>query len=86
MSKGKKKTTRTGKPPGPEACAGQAQLLKICKGNAKLKEVYYWCLPAGHSCPGALECLAKADRHTGRVTDGPDTKIRCWAASMEGRQ
>lgn len=40
-------------------------------------------LPAGHTCPSAHRCKAKADRDTGRITDGPDTAFRCYAASME---
>ena len=42
-------------------------------------------LPAGHSCPFAKECFSKADRKTGRITDGPDTVFRCYAASLETR-
>lgn len=53
-------------------------------GNAKLNPwVASFSLPSGHSCPGAHKCLAKADRETGRLTDGPHTQTRCFAASME---
>jgi hypothetical protein len=31
------------------------------------------------------ECLAKADRETGKITDGANQKFRCFAASMEWR-
>jgi hypothetical protein len=59
-------------------------LLKFQKGNAKLdKKIYTFSLPAGHSCPFALICKTKADPITGKITDGPDTKFRCFAASAE---
>ena len=60
------------------------QILKFGKGNAKLgKEIHTFSLPSGHSCPGAVECLAKADRKTGRVSDGKKQKFRCFSASAE---
>jgi len=40
-------------------------------------------LPAGHTCPGAKDCLSRADRVTGKIKDGPDTEFRCFAASAE---
>lgn len=59
-------------------------LLKFQRGNAKLgKEIYTFSLPAGHSCPFADQCLSKADRITGKLTDGPNTEFRCFAASAE---
>jgi protein gp88 len=61
-------------------------LLKFGLGNAKLgKRIHTFSLPAGHSCPGASACLAKADRATGRITDGGKQEFRCFAASMEWR-
>ena len=60
------------------------QKLKFGKGNAKLgNEIYTFSLPAGHSCPGAMACLSKADPDTGRITDGKKTQFRCFAASQE---
>ncbi len=65
------------------------KLLKFSrvKGNAKLKvlgsKAYTFSLPAGHSCPFAKECLSFADEKTGKTTDGPDTKFRCFSASTE---
>ena len=60
------------------------QLLKFQHGNAKLgKEIYTFSLPAGHACPFANECLSKADKLTGKLTDGPNTQFRCFAASAE---
>lgn len=60
------------------------QLLKFQQGNAKLgKNIYTFSLPAGHSCPFANDCLSKADKLTGKLTDGPNTQFRCFAASSE---
>jgi hypothetical protein len=56
---------------------------KFILGNAKIPGVWTFSLPAGWTCPGARECLCKANRETGKVTDGPDTKFRCFAASDE---
>lgn len=62
----------------------QTNLLKFQRGNAKLgRDIFTFSLPAGHSCPFANECLSKADKITGKLTDGPDTKFRCFAASAE---
>jgi hypothetical protein len=60
--------------------------LRFGNGNAKLDAaIFTFSLPAGHACPFARDCQARADRHTGRVKDGPDTAFRCYAASMEAR-
>jgi hypothetical protein len=60
------------------------QLLKFQQGNAKLgKNIFTFSLPAGHSCPFANDCLSKADKLTGKLTDGPNTQFRCFAASSE---
>ena len=60
------------------------QLLKFQQGNAKLgKNIFTFSLPAGHACPFANECLRKADKLTGKLTDGPNTQFRCFAASAE---
>lgn len=42
-----------------------------------------WSLPSGTTCPGAVECLAKADRETGKISYGPGMKFRCYAAMTE---
>lgn len=61
-------------------------LLKFGHGNAKLPNTTMtFALPAGHTCPGALHCLAKADPVTGKIQDGPHTLFRCSAASEETR-
>jgi hypothetical protein len=57
--------------------------LKFSKGNAKLKGMAIFSLPAGHTCPFAKDCLSKADRATGKVTDGKDMQFRCFAATEE---
>lgn len=62
------------------------RLLKFGHGNAKLPNTTLtFALPAGHTCPGALHCLAKADPTTGKIQDGPHTLFRCSAASEETR-
>ena len=55
--------------------------------NAKLtgQGIATFSLPAGYSCPRAKECLSRASRKTGKIIDGPNTKIRCFAATMELR-
>lgn len=58
--------------------------LKFGKGNAKLsKDIATFSIPAGHSCPFAYECEAKADRTTGKIKDGKHQTFRCFAASQE---
>jgi len=60
--------------------------LTFGKGNAKLgADVYTFSIPAGWTCPGARDCLAKAARDTGQITDGPRVEFRCFSASMESR-
>ena len=60
--------------------------LRWNQGNAKLpKRIIHFSLPSGHSCPAALKCLAKADYHTGKITDGPEQEYRCYAAMQEAR-
>ena len=62
------------------------QLLRWNLGNVKLPtRVHHFSLPSGHSCPSALECLSKADKETGKITDGKDTIFRCYAATQEAR-
>lgn len=64
----------------------EIQLLKFSLGNAKLqKGEAIFDLPAGHSCLWAKECFAFSDRFTGKITDGPLQKFRCYAASCEAR-
>ncbi len=66
-------------------------LLKFGNPNAKLKalakklgkKLITFSIPSGWTCPAARECLSKADRHTGKITDGKDTQFRCFQASSE---
>lgn len=65
----------------------QTPLLKFnFGGNAKLsKEIVTFSIPSGYSCPGAKDCLAKADRETGKIIDGKHQKFRCFSAVSETR-
>ena len=72
-------------------------MLKFSKARkqAKLKQVEEWLgyrpniysfsLPSGYTCPFAEDCFSKADRITGKITDGKLTKFRCFSASDEAR-
>jgi hypothetical protein len=61
-------------------------MLKFSIGNAKLQGITaIFDLPAGHSCPFANLCKSSANRITGRITDGPNTQFRCYAATGEAR-
>jgi len=60
--------------------------LKFGKGNAKLdKTIYTFSLPAGQTCPGAMDCKSQVIVINGsrKIKDGPNTKFRCFAASSE---
>ena len=66
-------------------------MLKFKDANGKLKKMAKklgvklktFTLPSGYTCPGAKDCLAFADRKTGKITDGEDTEFRCFMASLE---
>lgn len=59
-------------------------MLKFSYGNAKIgAHTAIFSLPAGWSCPFARDCLSKANRETGKISDGLQTKFRCYAASGE---
>jgi len=61
-------------------------LLKFRPGNAKLdKSIYTFSLPSGYTCPGAKDCLARADIESGKIIDGPHQKYRCFSATDETR-
>lgn len=65
-----------------------SDLLIFGSGNAKLDNaIDHFSLPAGWSCPGARECLARAvERDEGwRIEDGREAAFRCYAASEEVR-
>jgi hypothetical protein len=46
-------------------------------------DIWTFSLPAGWTCPGAKDCLARVPRDGGKIQDGPETKFRCFAASQE---
>lgn len=61
-----------------------SELLKFGRGNAYLdKRIATFSIPSGWTCPGALKCLAKADRVTGKITDGPQADYRCYQVNCE---
>lgn len=65
-----------------------SDLLVFGQGNAKLDNaIDHFSLPAGWSCPGARECLARAvEQDEGwRIEDGREAAFRCYAASEEVR-
>ena len=79
------KNTKTAKP-CKNLQAPQKNYLTFARGNAKLvDDTLILSLPAGHTCPGALECLCKANKTTGKLKDGKSTKFRCFAATEEIR-
>ena len=49
----------------------------------RMARVYSLSLPSGWTCPFAKDCLSKADRETGRITDGIEAHFRCFSATME---
>jgi hypothetical protein len=65
--------------------------LAFKNANGKLKKMAKklgitlktFTLPAGYTCPGAKDCLAFADKTTGKIKDGKDTQFRCFMASLE---
>lgn len=65
--------------------------LSFGDANSKLKKlevalqakVITFSLPSGFACPGALDCLSRANRKTGFITDGEQTQFRCFQASAE---
>lgn len=70
-----------------QGAPARREKLFFGQGNAKLDSaIFTFSLPAGHTCPYARLCLAKASRDSGELEDGPDTEVRCYAASMENRR
>jgi hypothetical protein len=60
------------------------QQLRFTHGNSKLpNSTMILSLPAGHTCPGANECLARVPRHGGPAVLGPYNSFVCYAASQE---
>ena len=63
----------------------QAKLKNIPVELAPNRSIWSFNLPSGYSCPGAMDCLSKADRITGKITDAKHTLFRCFSASDEAR-
>ena len=63
----------------------QAKLKHIPVELAPNRSIWSFNLPSGYSCPGANKCLSKADKITGKITDGSKTLYRCFSASDEAR-
>ena len=63
----------------------QAKLKGIAEWLGYKPVVYSFSLPSGWTCPFALNCLSKAHRITGKITDGKHTTFRCFSASDEAR-
>ena len=63
----------------------QAKLKQLEQWLGYKPSIYSFSLPSGHTCPFANDCLSKADRVTGKITDGKNTQYRCFSASDEAR-
>ena len=59
-----------------------SELLKISPSNAKIGYESLSLL-SGHSCPFALDCLAKVNLKTFKITDGKEALFRCFSATAE---
>ena len=63
-------------------------LLKMSKGNKKLKNTLIFDLPAGKTCPMANECwsyVVMNDNGKTSLKDGENNIFRCYAASQENQ-
>ncbi len=63
-------------------------LLKMSKGNKKLKSTLIFDLPAGRTCPMASEChsyVVMNDNGKTSIKDGENNIFRCYAASQENQ-
>lgn len=58
-----------------------AKLVKLAEAYDKVVKTFS--LPSGWTCPGASECLSKADATSGKIKDGNQTQFRCFQASAE---
>ena len=64
------------------------QLLKMSKGNKKLKNTLIFDLPAGRTCPMASEChsyVVMNENGKTRIKDSENNIFRCYAASQEAQ-
>lgn len=46
-------------------------------------KAWSWSLPSGTTCPGAELCLAKVNRLTGKMINGPKQQFKCYSAMTE---
>lgn len=59
-------------------------LLKFGVGNSKLSnKIATFSLSAFYTCPGAKNCIAFANRFTGKLTYGKNAEITCFSAVSE---
>ena len=64
------------------------ELLKMSKGNKKLKKTLIFDLPSGKTCPKANDCLAYVELNAKGKTElkeGKNSIFRCFAASQENQ-
>lgn len=54
----------------------------VRSGNSKIAHPSF-SLPAGHTCKFAKDCKSCADRDTGKLTDNPELRFRCFSATQE---
>ncbi len=59
-----------------------SELLKISPSNAKIGYESLSLL-SGHSCPFALDCMAKVNLKTFKIIDGKEALFRCFSATAE---
>ncbi len=58
--------------------------LTFAVGNTKLNNnTVTLSLPAGHACKFAKICRASVDRKTGKIIDGKNSTVRCYAVTPE---
>ena len=64
------------------------ELLKMSKGNKKLKNTLIFDLPSGKTCPNANECksyVVMNENGKTSIKDGENNIFRCYAASQENQ-
>ena len=63
----------------------QAKLRHVESWLGYKPNIYSFSLPSGYTCPFAFDCLSKADKVTGKISDSKNTLYRCFSASDESR-
>ena len=63
----------------------QAKLRHVESWLGYKPNIYSFSLPSGYTCPFALDCLSKADKISGKISDSKNTLYRCFSASDESR-